>query len=98
MIPRHWRKKLGEPSSFMFIIEEEKLSKRLGKTTRKIRWSRRIKSTSHHSSEISLKGIQLKMILECQKRWEQGQGRNLLNVGVVREIMCTEISLIEMKE
>jgi hypothetical protein len=35
---------------------------------------------------------------ECQKHWEKGQGNNLLNVGVVREITCIEISLIEEKE
>jgi hypothetical protein len=84
---------------FLYVHHRgRKTFQKLGKTTRKIRWSRRIKGTSHHSSEISLKGIQLKMILECQKRWEQGQGRNLLNVGVVREMTCIEIALIEMKE
>jgi hypothetical protein len=48
--------------------------------------------------KIILRGNQLKMSPECQKHWGKDQGNNLLNVGVVREITCTEISLIEVKK
>jgi hypothetical protein len=73
----------------MININEYQLSKRLGKINIKVGWSKGRRGTSHYSSRIILRGIQLKMNLECQKHWEKGQGRYPLNVGVVREITCT---------
>jgi hypothetical protein len=82
----------------MINIEECKLSKRLGKTRRNVRWSRGRKGTRHHSSRIVLKGSQPKMRPKYQKHWEKGQGNILLNVGAMREIACIKISLTEEKE
>jgi hypothetical protein len=40
----------------MIIIEEDPLTKRLGKTRRKERWSKGRRGPSHHSSEIIFQG------------------------------------------
>jgi hypothetical protein len=43
----------------MINIEEDQLSKRLGKTRRKARWSRGRREPNHHSSETILRDRQL---------------------------------------
>jgi hypothetical protein len=43
----------------MIIIEENQLSKNLGKTRRKSRWNKGIRGLSHHSTKIILRDIQL---------------------------------------
>jgi hypothetical protein len=53
-----------DPSASMINIEEDQLSKRLGKIRIKVRWSRGRRGTNHHSSEIILRDNQLQMSLE----------------------------------
>jgi hypothetical protein len=82
----------------MINIKEDQLSKSLGRLKTKEIWSRGRRGTNYHSSRIILNGRQLKKSPKCHKHWEKGQGNNPLNVGVVREITCIEISLIEVKK
>jgi hypothetical protein len=48
----------------MISIEENQPFKELGLIRIKVRWSGRIKNSSHHSLKISLRENQLKMNLE----------------------------------
>jgi hypothetical protein len=61
--PKTLKKSIRKESIFMRRIKEGQLSKRLGMTRRKERWSKERKGISHHFSEIVLKDNQHKMSL-----------------------------------
>jgi hypothetical protein len=68
-------------------------SKNLGKTKRNSRWIRGRRDLSHHSLEIIHKDSKLLESLERLKQGVKDQGNHLFNVGVVKEITCSEIVL-----
>jgi hypothetical protein len=42
------------------------------------------------------KDSQLSKSPKCRRQWDKNNGKNLCSVGVVAEIICTEISLKEV--
>jgi hypothetical protein len=75
----------------MINRKQGQLSKKLRKTKINSRWIRGRRELSHHSSEIILRDSQL---LENPERLRfKGQGSHVFNVGVVKEIICSEIVL-----
>jgi hypothetical protein len=82
----------------MINIKEIQLSKNLGKTRRSSRWNKGRRGISHHSSEIVLRDNQLLESPEQLRQVGKGQGNHLFNVGVVKEIICIEIVLTEVKK
>ena len=82
----------------MINKKKGQLSNKLGKTRRNSRWIRGRSELSHHSSKTILRDNQLP---ENPKWWRQGvkdQGNHLFNVRVVKEIICLEIVLTEVKK
>jgi hypothetical protein len=82
----------------MISKKQDQLSKRLGKTKRNSRWIRGRRDLSHHSSEITLRENQLLENPERLRQGVKGQDNHLFNVGVVKEIICSEIVLTEVKK
>jgi hypothetical protein len=74
------------------------ISKNLGKTKKNSRWIRGRRDLSHHSSEIIHRDNKLLEIPERLRQEVKGQGNHLFNVGVVKEIICTNIFLTEVKK
>jgi hypothetical protein len=74
------------------------LSKKLGKTKINLRWIRGRRELSHLSLEIILKDNQLLGNPERLRQEVKGQGNHQYNVGVVKEIICSEIVLTEVKK
>jgi hypothetical protein len=82
----------------MISRKQGQLSKKLGKTKGNSMWIRGRRDLSPHSSEIIHRDNKL---LESPKRLKQGvkgQGSNLFDVGVVKEITCSKIVLTEVKK
>jgi hypothetical protein len=82
----------------MINKKQGQLSKNLGRTKRNSSWIRGTRELSHHSSEIILRDNQH---LENPGRLREevkGQDIHLFNVGVVKEIMCSDIFLTEVKK
>jgi hypothetical protein len=82
----------------MININQGQLSKNVGNTRINIRCNKGRRERSHHSSKIILRDNQL---LENPKQMRQrgkGQGNHLFNFGVVKEIICIEIVLTEVKK
>jgi hypothetical protein len=82
----------------MISKKQGQLSKKLGKKKRNSIWIRGIRELSHHYLEIILRE---KKLIENAERLRQGvkfQGNHLFNVGVVKEIICPEIVLTEVKK
>jgi len=82
----------------MINKKQGQLSKKLGKTKRSSRWIKGRRDLSHHSSEIIHRDNKLLENLERLRQGVKGQGRHLFNVGIVKEITCTEIVLTEVKK
>jgi hypothetical protein len=82
----------------MISKKQGQLSKNLGKKKRNSRWIRGRRELSHHSPKIILRDNQLLENLERLRQGIKGQGNHLFNVGVVKEIICSEIVLIEVKK
>jgi hypothetical protein len=82
----------------MINENQGQLSKNLGKIKKNSRCIRGRRELNQHSSEIILRDIQF---IENPKQLRQGvkgQGNHLFNVGVVKEIICSEIILTEVKK
>jgi hypothetical protein len=62
------------------------------------RWIRGRRDLRHHSSKIIHQGQQLLENPERLRQGVKGQGSHLFNVGVVKEIICSEIVLTEVKK
>jgi hypothetical protein len=82
----------------MIKINEGHISKKIGKTRRNTSWNKGKRGLRHHSSEIILRENQLLENLERLRQGGKGQGSHLFNVGVVREIICINIVLTEVKK
>jgi hypothetical protein len=80
----------------MINIKEGQFSKKLGKTRRKTTLNRGRRELSHHYSEKILKENQLLENPKCLRQGGKDQGRHLLNVGVMGEIICLNIVLTEV--
>jgi hypothetical protein len=76
MTLRCWKKPYREINVSMIIIEEDQLSKILGKTKIKVRWSRGRRETNPHFSEIIIKDNQFPKSLGWLKPWDKDQGNN----------------------
>jgi hypothetical protein len=81
----------------MISKKQGQLSKKLGKTKINSRWIRGRRELSHHSLEIILKDNQLLENLERLRHGFKGKGNHLFNLRVVKEIICSEIVLAEVK-
>jgi hypothetical protein len=79
----------------MISRKQGQVSKNLGNTKRNSIWIKRRRGLSYHSSEIILWDNKL---LEIPERGVKGQGNHLFNVGVIKDIICTEIVLTEVKK
>jgi hypothetical protein len=82
----------------MIRKKKGQLSKNLGNTKRNSRWIRGRRDLRHHSLEIIHRD---KKLLESPKQLKhgvKGQGSHLFNVGVVKDITCSEIVLTEVKK
>jgi hypothetical protein len=82
----------------MIIKNKGQHSKNLGKTRRNSIWIRGRRGQSHHSSKIVLRDNQLLENPKLLRQGGKGQGSHLFNVGVVKEIICIEIFLKEVKK
>ena len=82
----------------MISRKQGHLSKRLGKTKRNSRWIKGSRVLSHHFLEIICRDRKLLKNPERLTQGVKGQGSDLCNVGVVKEIIGSEIVLTEVKK
>jgi hypothetical protein len=82
----------------MINRKKGQISKKIGKTKRNSRWIRRRRDLSHHSLEIIHRDNKILEIPERLRQEVKVQGNHLFNVGVVKEIICSEIVLTEVKK
>jgi hypothetical protein len=81
----------------MIRKKQGQLSKNLGKTKRNSRWIRGRSGLSHHSSKIIIMDNQPPENPKGRRQGVKGQGIHLFNVEVVKEIICLDIFLTEVK-
>jgi hypothetical protein len=98
MIPRHWKRPQGKLNAYMINRKQGQLSKRPGKTKINSRWIKGRRDLSHHSSEIIHRHNKHLRNPERLTQGVKGQGKHLFNVGVVKEIIGSEIVLTEVKK
>jgi hypothetical protein len=96
--PKTLEETIRQLNAYMISRKQGQLSKRLGKTKRNSRWIRGRRDLSHHSSEIIHRDNKLLENPERLTQGVKGQGNHLFNVGVVKEIIGSEIVLTEVKK
>jgi hypothetical protein len=82
----------------MISKKQGHISKRLRKTKRNSRWIRGRRELSHHSSKIIHRDNKHLKNPERLTQGVKGQGNHLFNVGVVNEIIGSDIVLTEVKK
>jgi hypothetical protein len=82
----------------MINKNQGQLSKNLGNTKINLGWIRGRRDLSHHSLEIIHRDNKLLESLELLRHDFKGLGNHLLNVGVVKGIIFSEIVLTEVKK
>jgi hypothetical protein len=96
--PKLWQRPLERPSTYMSKAKEEKLFRSLGRIRRRRNHIREGRDSNLLSIETVLIHINKINLLRMNPRWktpwEKGEGYQS-NVGDVKKITCTNISLTE---